>query len=144
MEYRASLFAQGYFGHFIVAVSVLLLSLLILSHAYLPAVALAIALLLGFARLRARRMVLSSTSFRYDGWLRGFTVSLDQVARVMRASAFGYPINRLHGNSYCVLTNDGKKHWVGLLFFEPPACRAFHQALAGVHMSDPTVGSSRR
>ena len=135
MEYRASLFAQGYFGHFIVAVSVILLTLLVGSGAYSPAVVLSILVLAGLWRIRACKMVFSATSFHYVGWLTSFTVLLSQVDRVVRGTHFGHATARLHGNEYCILTSDGKRHWVSLLFFRPPACRAFHGELVNARKS---------
>ena len=140
MEYRASLFATGYFGYMLVAASVLIPLLLATAGAIVPAVCLISVAFLGLWRLYARKMRFSTTSFLYDGWFTSFTVSRSEIDRVVTSTSLGYPTDRLHGPSeYCVITRDGKKHWVSLLFFGVTASKVFREEIADLRREHGTL-----
>ena len=130
MEYRASLFTQRYFGRFVALLSVGVLVALGASGSY-AAVASYVALVgLVVARIRARRMVFSPTSFHYDGWVRNFTIPLAEIKRVERARPFSYRGDRFHGPlEYCITTTNGTRRWVSLLLFPSPAFRQFYEQI---------------
>jgi hypothetical protein len=129
MQYRASLLASGYFGHLALGLGALCLATLLISGEYLAAVVLACLAAGVLLRVRARTMVISAETFRYDGWVRSFEVPLSTVVRVAPAHSFEYPVDRIHGGQHCIFLADGTKHWVSLLLFAGPAAREFHKQL---------------
>ena len=75
MEYRASLFAQRYLGCMLLTVCMLVPLSLAAARAIVPAVTVIALVLLGLWRLYTRKMLVSATSFLYDGWFTSFQVS---------------------------------------------------------------------
>jgi hypothetical protein len=132
-EYRARLFAQRYLGCMLLTVCILVPLSLAAARAIVPAVTVIAIVFLGLWRLYTRKMRISATSFLCDGWFTSFKVSRSDVDRVVSSGALGYPTDRLHGPAeYCVLTKDGKKHWVSLLFFDTTASKAFCEELVKI------------
>lgn len=124
MEHRASLFAQRPLGYFASTLFLLMVAALLSAHAYVAGMT-AIGVGAAFVvRLRARRMVFGEDSFRYDGWFRTIRIPYAGIQRVVRAEAFGYPIDRLRAGNHCIVTNHAK-YWVGLAWFSPQANRTF-------------------
>lgn len=130
MEYRARLFAHRYLGGMLVIVCILFPLLLAAARAVVPAVAVISIAFLALWRLHTRKMCVSAASFLYDGWLTRIKVSRGDIDRVVSSLALGYPADRLHGPAeYCILTKDGRKYWVSLLFFDTSADKSFREEL---------------
>jgi hypothetical protein len=126
MEYRGSLFASGYFGHFILALALLFAAIFVLIGVYAVALAITCGLTVVFLRLRMRRMKFLDGTFSYDGWITHRSTQYSDIKKVVRAYDFGYPTDRFRGGQYCVVTNTGL-FWVSLLWFPPQACREFSE-----------------
>lgn len=134
-EYRANLFAAGYFGHFVVGLVMLLLLVSIAGRAYGVALVASLISAATLLRIRARRMTFTAESFRYDGWMRSFEIARREIVRVAPAHSFGYPVDRLRGGQYCILMANGAKHWVSLLLFAGPGARKFHEEVVKANIA---------
>ena len=134
MQFKASVYATPYFGHFLTVVfAVFLIDFLFLRQHFL-ALGLLTAAAVAVVRLRARRMSFSQTSLHYDGWFRSLDVPYSGISKVENSSKLGYPHNRLHGpNEYRLTTYSGKSYWISLLWFESEAVREFHKRIALGH-----------
>ncbi len=130
MEFRASLFANKWFGIFATAVSAILFAALLAGRAWFPALAVFVLAAAAMRRLSLRTITFFPDSLHYDGWFRSHNVNLADVDRVVPASSLGYPAARLRGPaSYCIVERGGRQRWVSLLLFGPAASQCFHRQI---------------
>ena len=133
MEFRAHLFAQRYFGQFLMALFLFMESMFIISKSYVGA-----AIFAGFAvgaliKLQNRKMSFDPNNFQYDGWLQSFTVPYREIRKVEHSSKTGYPRDRLYGPCEYRITMKSGKRWVNLIWFTPEANRIFHERIIKRH-----------
>jgi hypothetical protein len=130
MRYRATIYAQGYFGHFLTALFVLMLCVLISTREYFTAAALSAAVALVSIRVYTRRMSFDDQVFRYDGWFGPIQIPYSEIIKVETSSSLGYPADRWHGASEYRITTKYKRWWVSLLWFNSEAIRHFEEHIA--------------
>jgi len=130
MEFRASLFANKWFGLFAATLCAVLFAALVASHTWLPALAVFVLAAAAIRRLNLRTITFFADTLHYDGWFHSFTVNLADIDQVVPASSLGYPAARLRGPaSYRIVERGGRRRWVSLLLFGPAASRHFRDQI---------------
>ncbi len=129
MEFRAGIYATGYFGHGLTTLFLLVVCVFIYIGEYNAASVLAGVVTITVARLYTRKMSFDDHVFRYDGWFGFIEIPYSEIVKVENSSSLGYPIDRWYGPFEYRVTTKGKKWWVSLLWFNGAAARQFHEQI---------------
>ena len=127
MKFKASLFACGYWGHFLTLLYFLFGFAFITSVEYVAAAILSSIFVMAIVRLYFRSMSFDNDIFCYDGWFYRVEIRYAQILKINRAAKLGWPADRWHGPSeYCIFIED-KKIWISLLWFDQKASQYFFE-----------------